>query len=108
MANDPVDLGNGYSYTKLQWKPERDINPQYAGVPDVPWCGILISCPHHNSGHVQFNIPGHAVFKDKGWDVESWEPLTIKPSIQFMEYKDGKHVPGCCHGFIRGGRWVSA
>jgi hypothetical protein len=33
-----------------------------------------------------------------GWDVQSWEPLTISPSL----------LCRACghHGFIRGGRWV--
>lgn len=105
-----ADLGNGYYLKYFRWAPDRKLNPQYDDVPDVPKCGAHISCPHGNVGAVTFIIPGHRVFesREKSWTVESWEPLTISPSIQFMDYKDGQHVPGCCHGFIREGRWVSA
>jgi hypothetical protein len=34
------------------------------------------------------------------WKVESWEPLTLSPSVLCRTCGD--------HGFIRGGRWVKA
>jgi hypothetical protein len=34
------------------------------------------------------------------WQVESWEPLTLSPSILCRETGD--------HGFIREGKWVQA
>lgn len=96
--SEVFDLGNGYSYTKFSWHPERVLNPQYADVPDVKWCGIIIRCPHGEGG-IQFIIPGHRVFQ-KGWTVVSWDPLTLTPSIERKECG--------CHGFIRNGKWVSA
>ncbi len=38
------------------------------------------------------------------WTVEELDPLTISPSILC----NGKHGCGGFHGFIRGGKWVSA
>lgn len=108
-----LDLGNGYYLKYFQWNPDRKLNPKYEGVPDVPKCGAHIACPHGDVGAVTFIIPGHLIFgsvdrQNHGWKVESWDPLTISPSVQFMNYINGQHVAGCCHGFIREGRWVNA
>lgn len=51
------------------------------------------------SGSVTFDVPEAEGLKGPRWTVESWEPLTISPSI----------LCSCgWHGFIRGGRWVPA
>lgn len=45
------------------------------------------------------------------WTVESWEPLTLSPSILCKVPLDGTNLTGpCCddHGYVRSGRWVSA
>jgi hypothetical protein len=48
------------------------------------------------------------------WQVQTWEPLTISPSLLCKMPRfgpDNKAIPGTeCgdHGFIRGGRWVRA
>lgn len=36
------------------------------------------------------------------WTVESWDPLTISPSVRACSGPDGAE---CLHGFIRNGRW---
>lgn len=103
--NHDVDLGNGYYLKFFSWKPDRKLNPQYDGIPDVEILGAHICCPHGNAGGVMFkqNDPQYAeVFNDEAWwDLISLEPLHIEPSIQFLK-------PSCCHGFIREGRWVIA
>lgn len=38
------------------------------------------------------------------WTVQSWEPLTISPSVLC----NGVHGCGGYHGFIRSGQWVPA
>jgi Family of unknown function (DUF6527) len=38
------------------------------------------------------------------WQVESWEPLTISPSVLCSLDKGGCGA----HGFIREGKWVPA
>ena len=55
-------------------------------------------------GGVLFDLPGLSEkFPGRDvWTVESWEPLTLSPSIQCG-------CRGCSHhGFIRDGRWVPA
>ena len=98
---EEIDLGLGYSYSFIGWAPDRTLNPQYEGIPDVDRYGIIIRCPHGEgavtfAGNVQQKIePGHP-----SWTVVSFEPLTISPSV---------HRTECgCHGFIRDGKWVPA
>lgn len=51
------------------------------------------------SGTVTFDVPEATGLKGPRWTVESWEPLTLSPSI----------LCSCGnHGFIRDGRWVPA
>lgn len=53
-------------------------------------------------GGVYFDLPGmrDTFREDQLWQVESWEPLTISPSL----------LCRICghHGWIKEGRWVSA
>ena len=93
------DLGGGFSYRFYQWAPERDLNPQYADVPDVEHAGIILTCRHGTDGGVPFKVPDHRLFTD-GWDVISEQPLELAPSILRTECG--------CHGFIRAGEWVDA
>jgi len=99
-----MELGSGYSFSFTCWKPDRALNPQYADLPDVEHWGAVIECPHGwgFGGAITFDGPVQAkvVPERHRWKVESWEPLTISPSILMMKCK--------CHGFIRQGRWVAA
>ena len=104
MSATPIDLGLGYSYTWISWAPDRKLNPQYDGIPDVEHYGAIIHCPcpQNLDGFVLFESdvarriePGRPM-----WKVESWEPLTLSPSILRRECG--------CHGFIRNGKWVVA
>lgn len=108
MSNEVYDLGNGYSFEFLRWSPDRELNPQYDGLPDAEKICILISCPHGNNGCCHLKQKSHQadyerIFGNSAnwWDVQVWEPLTMSPSIQFL-------TPKCCHGYIRQGRWVDA
>lgn len=107
--NCDIDLGGGYYLKFFSWSPDRKLNPQYEGVPDVERIGAHITCPHGNAGGVMFKQtnPRYAsVFNESNWwDLIAWEPLHIEPSVQFL---DDQLQPSCCHGFIREGRWVSA
>lgn len=101
-----IDLGDGHALKYTSWKPDRDLNPQYADLADVErigaivshvkpdgskcWSGIFFECEATRRA-----FPGHAV-----WTVESWEPLTLSPSLLCRLCND--------HGFIRDGRWVRA
>lgn len=86
-------------------------------VPYVAKAGMILTHRCKNSmtgwdqGAVTFKLP-NVGDGQHGWNVESWDPLTLSPSIQSMSYTaDRRHVRDDCplgHGFIRGGKWVSA
>lgn len=110
FSNDPMELGHGHIGSWVSWSPDRDLNPQYADLPDVERYGMLIK--HATSegnpcmGSVVFDTPEvrriYEVVKPTGsavWQVESWVPLTLSPSI----------LCSCGdHGYIRDGRWIPA
>lgn len=109
-----VDLGHDHSYTFTVWKPDRELNPQYDGIPDAdPWGAIIY---HRNPrtgepchGGVMFDGPTQRqIDPDRPcWQVESLDPLTISPSVLCrFPASDGQECGD--HGFIRAGRWVPA
>lgn len=100
------DIGHGHTIHYYGWPPNRVLNPQYDGIPDAPKAGLIIDHPHAKtgepcSGGLRFDVPSmRAVAPESAfWQVESWEPLTISPSVL---------CPCGDHGFIREGRWVPA
>jgi len=105
FSSDPLDLGHGHIGSWVSWAPDRDLNPQYDGVPSVERYGLLIkhAKPDGNPcmGSVTFaSETAKKVSPDTAtWDVESWAPLSLSPSI----------LCSCGdHGWIRDGRWVPA
>lgn len=100
------DIGNDHYIEYVQWAPDRELNPQYAGMPDVLRYGATI---YHNNpagqpcaGFVTFaSTMQRKIEPDRPntWDVQSWDPLTISPSV----------LCSCGdHGWIREGRWTAA
>lgn len=97
-----LDLGHGVtaSYTShaghcraglIEWHPcaARSCRNRRTGTPGR--CG----------GSILFDLPGiRAAFPDRAvWQVESFDPLTLSPSVWCA-------CPGCTHhGYIRAGRW---
>jgi hypothetical protein len=73
------------------------------GYPDGVRVGMFVSHRRPSGeeccGSVQFDVPEAEGLKGPRWQVESWDPLTISPSI----------LCGSCghHGYIRQGRWES-
>jgi hypothetical protein len=114
MENEPIDLGHGHTLRYVGWHPDRDLNPQYDGTPDVEKWGAIVGHPvgphplvpeymatGYCEGMVTFDEPVQRQIEPNRprWTVESWEPLTISPSV----------LCACGdHGFIREGRWVTA
>lgn len=103
-----IDLGLGHSLTYHQWAPDRELNPQYDGIPDIERVGATIY--HHKPdgtpcvGGITFDLPNlpAGFLARPRWQVISWEPLHIEPSVLCK-------VEGCGdHGWIRDGRWVPA
>lgn len=102
----PLDFGDGHRGKILGWHPDRELNPQTAGIPDVEKWGMEIL--HTNpagepcagfvtfDGDVQRQVEPN---RPNRWTVESWDPLTLSPSV----------LCSCGdHGFVRNGRWVRA
>lgn len=87
-----MDLGHGVTAVWLMKDDER--------------IGLLEShdCAegHLGTGSVIFDVPAAHAARPDGpfWHVESWEPLTISPSVAC------RNCPN--HGWIRGGVWVPA
>lgn len=89
----PLDLGHGVTFNFTSWGSydkagfiEEHQNQQ------GEWCG----------GGGLFDLPGlREAFPDRTfWTVESWEPLTLSPSLLCRRCGN--------HGFIRDGQWVPA
>lgn len=107
-TDDPLvfPLGHDHYGEYVQWDPDRTLNPQYADMPGVLRYAMLI---HHKNpageacaGMVTFASTTQRKVEPNRpnvWQVESWEPLTISPSV----------LCSCGdHGFIRDGRWLPA
>lgn len=94
-----LDLGEGYYGWKAGWAPDRDLNPQYEGIPDHPFVALILKCgPHGEEGSVRLarGLPGE---EPPVWAVVQEQPLTLSPSVS---------APCGCHGFIHDGKWVPA
>lgn len=103
-----IDFGSGVSGRFHGWSPDRALNPQYAAIADIEKVGMSFN---HNrpddpnqrcGGFVTFDLPGvREVFPGYSlWAVESWEPMTLSPSLLCRSC--GRH------GHIRQGKWVEA
>lgn len=106
MTGNVYDLGSGHTMRYAAWSPDRDLNPQYADLPDVDRYCAIITHPRPDNGQpcegaVTFDGPvQQQLSADRPrWTVEQWEPLTISPSV----------LCACGdHGYIRAGRWEPA
>lgn len=105
--SESFDLGHGHTARFMIWAPDRELNPQYADLPDVdPW-GVAVDHPRPDGtpcigSAAAFDNPvSRQIEPDRQyWTVESLDPLTISPSLLCQLCGD--------HGFIRQGRWIPA
>src|SRR5574340_450121 len=107
-----LDLGDGHWLAYVGWWPDRSIPSnaeRYAGIADIERVGATIYHVTDKtesgmcSGFVHFDTPEIArVFTNKSsrWQVESWEPLTLSPSVLCGRCGD--------HGFVLAAKWVRA
>lgn len=112
-----LDLGDGHWLRFHQWSPDRALNPHYDGIPDEPRAGALVYHLRPDgtmcTGGITFDTPvmRQLVPERAMWQIESWKPLTISPSLLCKApVYAGDEVVGECgdHGFIRQGRWERA
>lgn len=124
-----LDLGDDHFLNWTQWAPDDlPANRAWLGIPEgqplpvVEKWGAMVR--HYRpdgtlcEGGIQFDGEWqrrvHAINTEHArregkpppayvaWTVESWEPLTVSPSLLCR-------APGCSdHGFIRQGRWQRA
>jgi hypothetical protein len=106
MSEEWIDLGDGHAIGYARWAPDRELNPQYVGIPDVERYAAMVQHTTPTGepcmGGITFDGEvARRIEPDKArWTVESWEPLTVSPSLLCMVCGD--------HGFIRNGQWVRA
>lgn len=100
-----LDLGHDHFLSWSAWKPDRKLNPQFAHLPDNPRIGAIIRHKTLSGDWCEGSILFEGETGDFGWPsrhkwkVESWEPLTLSPSL----------LCACGdHGFIREGKWIRA
>lgn len=107
MTAEPVDLGHGHAIRFAEWDPDMDLNPEYWDIADQLPARVSAIVSHKRpdgsdcEGVITFDTPIARRGFPSGpfWTVESWEPLTLDPSLQC-------HCGD--HGHIRDGRWVPA
>lgn len=111
-----VDLGLSHFLTFTSWHPDDlpanrktyDI-PKGSPMPHVERAGAIVYHPNLKQpgteciSGINFDLPEMAKARlgsGAVWQVQSWDPLTISPSLLCLVCGD--------HGFIRDGRWVPA
>jgi hypothetical protein len=105
--SDSVDIGHGVRIRYVGWSPDRELNPQHAGIPDCDRYCLFID---HPAADISGECASAVLFDSEvarllephrpKWTVESWDPLTISPSVLCLRCGH--------HGWIQGGRWVPA
>jgi len=117
-----LDLGHDHYLKFTHWAPDDlPSNHKWLGIPEgeslpvVDRWGAMIRHGECESG-IQFDGEwqrkvhelsvaaaqkmGHELSRYIAWTIESWEPLTISPSLLCLRCQD--------HGHIKNGRWVPA
>lgn len=109
-ARHDIDLGDDHALRFTCWDPDLKLNPKWAHLADLireqgGRYGAIVSHKKTDGseceGGITFDTDLARANGTKAplWKVESWEPLTLSPSL----------LCNCGdHGFIRNGKWVRA
>ena len=100
------DLGNNHIAMWYGWNPDRNLNPQFAHLPDVEHFTLAIAHltpdgkPCQSAIHFHGEVQDQLLEPSQIWDLRSapGEPLTVVPSVLCMRCQD--------HGFITDGKWI--
>lgn len=104
-----IDLGHDHTLRWFEWDPDPELNPQYADLPALEpgqHVGAIVAHKKPDGspceGAIHFDTPRTRRLDSDSplWQVQSWEPLTISPSVACTECGD--------HGHIHEGKWVPA
>jgi hypothetical protein len=106
VTRAPLDLGHDHAIEIAVWDPDLDLNPSLREIADQLPAKTSAIVSHklpgggHCEGAITFDVPvARAHLSGPYWTVESWDPLTLSPSL-LCHCGD--------HGFIKQGRWVPA
>lgn len=106
LTKDWTDIGHGHKVHWASWRPDRELNPQYAHLPDVEHAQLSVYHRRADNGEPCMGgamidtVPDVVRGPERDlWQLVSLEPLTLSPSLLCV-----------CgdHGFIRDGQWVPA
>ncbi len=96
MSETRINIGGGHEIEFVSYKNDaRAAINDYHIKPDGEPCSGFISFRNGAWAKEFEGNPDH-----QSWEVQSWEPLTITPSLLCRVCGD--------HGFITNGRWVKA
>lgn len=107
---DRIPIGSGCSISYYSWAPDDlpENRKRYGTpLPNVPRAGLIFYHPRADGkpeqciGSVQFDLLETKPLSLSGakWQVQSWDPLTLTPSILCRECG--------AHGYITNGQWRS-
>ncbi len=102
--NDAIDLGWDHWMKFFGWHPDRGLNPQYNGIPDVEKAGVFVwhRKPDGSwcASAIHFDTLPTEVQTGPRWHLVQADPLSCTPSLLCRRCGD--------HGWIRDGKWVKA
>jgi hypothetical protein len=96
MKEERIDIGGGHEIAFVSYRddPRAALN-DYHKTPDGKDCHGFISFRGGAWANTFKDNPEH-----QAWDVQSWEPLTLTPSLLCRACGD--------HGHITNGKWVKS
>lgn len=106
------DLGHDHFVWFTSWSPDRELNPQYKDIPDIPKYGLVVKHLNKETGKecvggVTFDLPDvrklHEMNPAGGWHRARWQVIDLNPETLHIE---PSLLCSCGdHGWIRNGRW---
>jgi hypothetical protein len=88
----------------IAFQPDRDVNPQYADLPDMPKYAAIIEHPAAGGGRCESVVTFASVVADRlspelpKWTMIQEDPLTLDLSVEC--------ACGNFHGHVKNGKWV--
>jgi hypothetical protein len=108
--NPDFDFGGGVLGRKIGWDPDRSIqssefNEKYKDVGPEDFCMLSIRFSDGCTGACTLDTPAMRIGGGTMWQVLSWDPLTLDPSIKQTVPSSNDNSAHEHHGHIRNGIW---